>query len=470
MKRTLIGSLGKHKGAEVMIKGWVNIRRDQGKMIFLDFRDMTGLVQGVILPNATEAMEVGKKLRTEFVVEVAGKVNERPERNRKADVINGDIELEILSIGILNEAETLPFEVSESGIEIDETVRLEHRYVDLRRPRLQKNIRMRALIQKLIRDELSGQGFCEIETPLMSAPTPEGSRSYLVPSRIHRGKFYALPQSPQQYKQLLMVGGFEKYFQFAHCMRDEDTRGDRQPEFTQLDMEMSFVDSEDIMTLNENLLIKIVTELYPEKKIQEIPFPRMTYKDAMEIYGNDRPDIRDNKNNPNLLAFLWITDFPAFEPTATDNVDGTGDWTFTHNPFSKPQEKSMGDFRQKKNIGEIVTTQYDITMNGYEIGGGSIRHHHAADQKTSFEIMGYDEERIQANFGHILKALSFGAPPHGGIAWGFDRLVMLLQNEPNIREVIAFAKTGEGRDLMMSAPATMNPKQIAEIGIKMDTK
>jgi aspartyl-tRNA synthetase len=470
MKRTLIGSLSGHKGEEVTIKGWVNIRRDQGKMIFLDFRDRTGLVQGVILPNATEAMEVGKKLRTEFVVEVLGKVNERPERNRKPDVVNGDIELEILNIIILNEADTLPFDVSESGIDVDETVRLEHRYVDLRRARLQKNIRNRSRIQKLVRDELIAQDFCEIETPLMSAPTPEGSRSYLVPSRVHRGKFYALPQSPQQYKQLLMVGGFEKYFQFAHCMRDEDTRGDRQPEFTQLDMEMSFVEPEDIMNLNEQLLIKVVTELYPEKRIQQVPFPRMTYKDAMEQYGNDRPDIREDKNDPNLLAFLWVTDFPAFEPTGSDNVDGTGEWTFTHNPFSKPQEKSMADFRAKTNIGDIVTTQYDITMNGYEIGGGSIRHHNAQDQKTSFEIMGYDDERIEANFGHMLKALSFGAPPHGGIAWGFDRLVMLLENEPNIREVIAFAKTGEGRDLMMSAPAPMSPKQIAELGIKMDTK
>lgn len=467
MERTLIGSLESHIGETTTIKGWVSIRRDQGKMIFLDFRDASGTVQGVILPNANDAMEVGKKLRTEFVVAVEGKVNERPERNRKADLQNGNIELEILSITILNEAETIPFDISESGIEIDEAVRLQHRYVDLRRARLQKNIRNRFKIQQLIRNELEAKKFCEIETPLLSAPTPEGSRSYLVPSRQSKGKFYALPQSPQQYKQLLMVGGFEKYFQFARCMRDEDTRGDRQPEFTQLDMEMSFVEPEDVMQLNENLLIKVVTELYPEKKIQQVPFPRMTYKNAMEQYGNDRPDIREDKNDLNLLAFLWVTDFPAFEKTGSDNVDGTGEWTFTHNPFSKPQEKSMTDFRAKQNIADIVTTQYDITLNGYEIGGGSIRHHSAADQKTSFEIMGYTEEKIEANFGHILKALSFGAPPHGGIAWGFDRFVMLLENEPNIREVIAFAKTGEGRDLMMGAPLEANPAQIRELGIKI---
>ncbi len=470
MKRILIADLSQHKAETVTIKGWVDVRRDQGKMIFLDFRDMSGTVQGVILPNATDAMEVGKKLRTEFVVAVTGTVNERPDRNKKEGVINGDIELEILGIEILNESETLPFAIDGSGIEIDEAVRLEHRYIDLRRARLQKNIRNRFKIQKLVREELALQGFTEIETPLMSAPTPEGSRSYLVPSRLYTGKFYALPQSPQQYKQLLMVGGFERYFQFAHCMRDEDTRGDRQPEFTQLDMEMSFVEAEDVMQLNEALLIQVVTKLYPEKRIQQVPFPRMTYADAMAQYGNDRPDIREDKNDPNLLAFLWVTDFPAFEKTGDDNVDGTGEWTFTHNPFSKPQEQSMADFRNKENIGEILTTQYDITMNGFEIGGGSIRHHNAADQRTSFEIMGYDAARIDSNFGHMLKALAFGAPPHGGIAWGFDRLVMLLENEPNIREVIAFAKTGEGKDLMMGAPLLANPSQVTELGITFTKK
>ncbi len=196
----------------------------------------------------------------------------------------------------------------------------------------------------------------------------------------------------------------------------------------------------------------------------------MTYKEAMDTYGNDRPDIREDKNDPNLLAFLWVTDFPAFEKTGSDNIDGTGEWTFTHNPFSKPQEQSMDDFRNKRNIENILTTQYDITMNGYEIGGGSIRHHNAADQKTSFEIMGYDDARIESYFGHMLKALSFGAPPHGGIAWGFDRLVMLLENEPNIREVIAFAKTGEGKDLMMGAPLAANPEQVAELGITIIKK
>jgi aspartyl-tRNA synthetase len=251
-------------------------------------------------------------------------------------------------------------------------------------------------------------------------------------------------------------------------MRDEDTRGDRQPEFTQLDMEMSFVEPEDVMQLNEDLLIKTVTELYPNKKIQQVPFPRMTYKEAMEKYGNDRPDIREDKNNENLLAFLWIVDFPAFERTGSDNVDGTGEWTFTHNPFSKPQKEFEEDLINKRNVENIVTTQYDITLNGFEIGGGSIRNHDAKMQIAALEIMGYSEERIKLNFGHMIEALEFGAPPHGGIAWGFDRLVMILENEPNIREVIPFAKTGEGKDLMMNAPSAMSEKQMKELGVKIE--
>jgi aspartyl-tRNA synthetase len=269
-----------------------------------------------------------------------------------------------------------------------------------------------------------------------------------------------------------MVGGFEKYFQFAKCMRDEDTRGDRQPEFTQLDMEFSFVEEEDVMNLNEKLLIELVQKYYPEKRIQQIPFPKMSYKEAMEKYGNDRPDIREDKNDPNLLAFLWVVDFPMFERTGEDNVDGTGEWTFTHNPFSKPKDISMEDFKNKKNIGEIWTTQYDITLNGFEIGGGSIRNHDPKMLKNTFEIMGYSEEKIQSNFGHMLKALELGAPPHGGIAWGFDRFMMLMENEPNIREVIPFAKTGAGQDLMMEAPAKISEKQMSELKleIKKDIK
>jgi aspartyl-tRNA synthetase len=258
-----------------------------------------------------------------------------------------------------------------------------------------------------------------------------------------------------------MVAGFEKYFQIARCFRDEDTRGDRQPEFTQMDMEMSFVNQEDVMKVNEDLLINVVKTLFPEKKIQELPFPRMSYKEAMEKYGSDRPDIRTDKNDPNLLAFCWVVDFPFFEKTSD------GGWTFTHNPFSMPQPAHEDMLMSKEQVGEILTTQYDVVLNGFEIGGGSIRNHRAEGLKTVFEIMGFDDERIQENFGHMLKALASGAPPHGGMAWGLDRLVTLLTNEPNIREVIAFPKTGEARDLMMDAPSVLEGKQLRELGIKI---
>lgn len=463
-KRMYIKELAEKIGEEVVIQGWVNVRRDQGKMIFLDFRDFSGVVQGVILPGS-EAMETGKILREEFVVEVKGKVNPRPERNIKEGVLNGNIELEILNIEVLNESMTPPFPLDGDTRLIDESVRLKYRYLDLRNDRLKKNIVNRFKVQNFVRNFLASENFTEIETPLLSAPTLEGSRSFVVPSRIYKGSFYSLPQSPQQYKQLLMVGGFEKYFQFARCMRDEDTRGDRQPEFTQLDMEMSFVSEEEVISLNEKLLIEVVKNFYPEKRIQEIPFPRISYKEAMEKYGNDRPDIREDKDDENLLAFLWVVDFPMFEETGEDNFDGTGKWTFTHNPFSKPKEEHFGDFMNKENIGEILTTQYDITLNGLEIGGGSIRNHKSEALKNTFEIMGYPDEKIQSNFGHFLEALKFGAPPHGGIAWGFDRLMMILENEPNIRETIAFAKTGDGKDLMMDAPADISKKQKGELGL-----
>jgi len=261
-----------------------------------------------------------------------------------------------------------------------------------------------------------------------------------------------------------MVAGTERYFQIARCFRDEDTRGDRQPEFTQLDLEMSFVEREDVMKLNEALLIDIVGNLYPDKKIQEIPFPRFSYKEAIEKYGTDRPDLRKDKNDPNLLSFCWVVDFPFFEKT--DN----GSWTFTHNPFSAPKPEFMKDLMEKKNISGIITNQYDIVLNGWEIGGGSIRNHRPEALEKVFEIMGFEPERIQNNFGHMLEALSFGAPPHGGIAWGLDRLTMILENEPNIREVIAFPKTGDGKDLMMDGPSDVSKEQLEELHIKINKK
>ncbi len=458
--RTYIESLQEKIGEEVLLRGWVDIRRDHGKLIFIDMRDMTGMVQMVALPNHVEAHTAAEELRTEWVIEVKGKVNPRPEKMVKPEQ-NGMLEVEILEIKVLNKADTTPLDVRGDGRDIGEDVRLKYRYLDLRRPRMQKNIRLRHEVELFIRNFLSKEKFIEIETPLLSKSTPEGSRDYLVPSRLEQGKFYALPQSPQQYKQLLMVAGFEKYFQFARCMRDEDTRGDRQPEFTQLDMEMSFVQREDVMELNERLLIELVQKVAPHKKIQQIPFPRMTYAEAMEKYGNDKPDIRTDKNDPDLLAFCWVIDFPFFEKT------DQGGWTFTHNPFSQPMPEHMDWLMKGEKIGDILTTQYDVALNGFEIGGGSIRNHVPEALAQVLKIMGHSEEGIKANFGHMLEAFSFGAPPHGGIAWGLDRLMAILQNEPNIREVIAFAKTGEGKDLMMKSPSDVTPEQLVELGLRV---
>ncbi|MEX0931383.1 MAG: aspartate--tRNA ligase [Candidatus Paceibacterota bacterium] len=462
-ERIYIKDLKNRVGDSVCVLGLVDIRRDHGKLIFLDLRDETGKVQAVALPNHTEAQEVANKLRTEWVVEVTAQVNERPPKMVKQDEMNGSIELELLSITILNESETPAIDISTDGHEIGEESRLRYRYLDLRRARLQKNIRKRYEVTKFIRDFLDAKNFIEIETPLLTKSTPEGARDYIVPSRLDNGQFYALPQSPQQFKQLLMASGFEKYFQIARCMRDEDTRGDRQPEFTQLDMEMAFPTREEILRLNEELLIDIVKVLFPEKVIQQIPFPRLTYKEAMEKYGNDRPDLREDKKDPNLLAFCWVIDFPLFEKTDTG-------YTFSHNPFCSPKDEYVDDVMNEKNLESIISNQYDIALNGLEIGGGSIRIHNAKVQEKILAILGHSPEAIQENFGHMLEAFKTGTPPHGGIAWGFDRLLMILLNEPNIREVIAFPKTGEGRDLMLEAPSKVSATQLIELGISIDKK
>ena len=461
MERIYIKDLSAHTGEEVTIKGWVDVRRDQGKLVFFDFRDATGKVQGVILPNQKEAHEVAKDIRPEWVLEVQGKVNKRPEKNISAEKQNGDIELEILGIKILNSAETPTFEIDKDTRIVGEEIRLENRYLDLRSERMQKNIRNRHKVIKFVRDYLDKKDFIEIETPILTKSTPEGARDYVVPSRVEKGKFYALPQSPQQYKQLLMTAGMEKYFQIARCMRDEDTRGDRQPEFTQMDLEISFSSQEEVMQLNEEMLIELVQKIYPEKKIQQIPFPRISYKDAIEKYGNDRPDIREDKNDSNLLAFCWVIDFPMFEKTQE------GKWTFTHNPFSASQPAYHGALMKKEDISNILAAQYDIVLNGYEIGGGSVRNHDPEALVTVFDIMGYERNKVEENFGHMLKAFKSGTPPHAGLAWGLDRFMMILQNEESIREVIAFPKTGEGRDLMMNAPSTIDDKQLKELGIKI---
>ncbi len=461
MKRIQIKNIKDRVGEVVKLAGWVDVRRDHGKLIFIDLRDASGKVQIVATPKNAEAREVADTVRPEWVIEIEGEVKDRPENMVNPDLPFGNLEISVKEMKVLNEAKTPPFEIGTDGYEVGEEIRLKYRYLDLRRERLQKNIRMRHKAVKYIRDYLSGRGFLEIETPILTKSTPEGARDFVVPSRLQKGKFYALPQSPQQYKQLLMASGFEKYFQIAKCMRDEDTRSDRQPEFTQLDLEMSFVDAEDIMGLSENLIIGAIKELMPEKKIKEIPFPRLPYKEAMEKYGTDRPDLREDKNDPNELAFCWVVDFPFFEK------NDKGGWTFTHNPFSAPSKEYEEALMKKENIGEITATQYDLVLNGFEIAGGSIRNHRPEALKKVFEILGFNDADIEKNFGHMLSAFEYGAPPHGGIAFGLDRIVAIFENEPSIREVIAFPKTGDGRDLMMDAPSEISQEQLKELGLEI---
>ncbi len=461
MKRIYIKELANNVGQEVMISGWVDVRRDHGKLIFIDLRDMSGKVQMVALPNHTEAHALANTVRPEWVVQVNGKVNARPERMVKKDELNGAVELEILSITVLNEAQTPPIDVREDGRIIHEDIRLKYRYLDLRRPRLQNNIRMRDKIISFFREYMHKHDFVEIETPMMMKGTPEGSREYLVPSRLEPGKFYALPQSPQQFKQLCMVAGFEKYFQIARCMRDEDLRGDRQPEFTQLDYEMSFVNQEDVLSFTEPMFIELVQKLFPEKTISQIPFPRITYKESIEKYGSDKPDMRKDKNNPNELAFAWIVDFPMFEKTSDGNIQAA------HHPFCSIKDEDVEKFMKGEDLFNIRANSYDLVLNGYELSSGSIRIHKSDMQKKVFELLNVSEEEQQRKFAHMLEAFKYGAPPHGGFAPGIDRIAMILLGEPNIREVIAFPKTGEGKDLMMDAPSSVSSKQLQELGIKI---
>lgn len=462
--RFLISEASKHIGERVKVAGFVNVRRALGKILFLDLRDRSGILQLVFIPSNKEVYEKAQAIRPEWVIEVTGQVLKRPDNMINDKIGTGSVEMCVETLEVLSEAETLPFSIEEAGYDINEEIRMKYRYLDLRRERLRGNLIVRHKLLQFVRNFLERENFIEVETPILTKSTPEGARDYVVPSRIEPGKFFALPQSPQQYKQLLMVAGIEKYFQIAKCLRDEDPRGDRQPEFTQLDMEMSFVEEKDVMELNERLLISIVQNLFPEKKIQEIPFPRISYKEAMQKYKTDRPDIRKDKSDQNLLAFCWIVDFPFFEKTDDKK------WTFTHNPFSAAKKEFMADLLNKKNIENILATQYDVVLNGFEIGGGSIRNHNPQSLLKVFEIMGYKTELIKEKFGHILQAFNFGTPPHGGIAWGLDRLISILRNEPNIREVIAFPKTGDGRDLMMQAPSEIDKKQLEELHIRIKTE
>ncbi len=459
--RVYIKDLKDNIDKEIVIAGWVDTRRDQGKMVFFDMRDMTGKIQCVALPSRTEAIEKAKEIRSEWVLKITGIVNKRPDKNINSNILNGDIELEITSVEILNKAKTPPFEINENSIGVNEDVRMKYKYLDLRTERMQKNIRMRDKIITFFRKYMHDNGFIEIETPILMKGTPEGSREYVVPSRLFNGQFYVLPQSPQQFKQLSMVAGFEKYFQIARCMRDEDTRGDRQPEFTQLDYEMSFVNQEEVLEYTEKMFIELIKSVYPEKKITTIPFPRLSYAESMKKYGSDKPDLRVNKDDPNELSFVWIVDFPMFEKTDDGGIQSV------HHPFCSIREEDKEKFIKGEDVFSIRANAYDMVLNGYELSSGSIRVHEKDMQKQIFKLLKISDKEQQERFGHMLEAFTYGAPPHGGFAPGIDRIVMILQNELNIREVVAFPKTGEGKDLMMGSPAPISDKQLKELGLKL---
>ncbi|WHS39053.1 aspartate--tRNA ligase [Staphylococcus aureus] len=570
-------------GQEITLKGWVNNRRDLGGLIFVDLRDREGIVQVVFNPAfSEEALKIAETVRSEYVVEVQGTVTKRDPEAVNPKIKTGQVEVQVTNIKVINKSETPPFSINEENVNVDENIRLKYRYLDLRRQELAQTFKMRHQITRSIRQYLDDEGFFDIETPVLTKSTPEGARDYLVPSRVHDGEFYALPQSPQLFKQLLMISGFDKYYQIVKCFRDEDLRADRQPEFTQVDIEMSFVDQEDVMQMGEEMLKKVVKEV----KSVEIngAFPRMTYKEAMRRYGSDKPDTRfemelidvsqlgrdmdfkvfkDTVENdgeikaivakgaaeqytrkdmdaltefvniygakglawvkvvedgltgpigrffetenvetlltltgaeagdlvmfvadkPNVVAqslgalrvklakelglidetklnFLWVTDWPLLEYD-----EDAKRYVAAHHPFTSPKEADIAKLGTAPE--EAEANAYDIVLNGYELGGGSIRIHDGELQEKMFEVLGFTKEQAQEQFGFLLDAFKYGAPPHGGIALGLDRLVMLLTNRTNLRDTIAFPKTASATCLLTNAPGEVSDKQLEELSLRI---
>jgi aspartyl-tRNA synthetase len=571
-------------GQTVTLAGWVHRQRDHGGVTFIDLRDRSGIVQIVANPVAKpEAAQVLQDARMEWVLQVTGQVRPRPEGAENPNLPTGEIEIDVTTCEALNPSKPLPFLINKDE-DTDENVRLKYRYLDLRRERMQRNLMLRHKVTKFMRDYLDAKGFIEVETPMLFKTTPEGARDYLVPSRVHPGCFYALPQSPQQLKQLLQVAGIERYFQIARCFRDEDLRGDRQPEFTQLDIEMSFVHRDDVLEMLEGLFTEMLPAITPQKKLLSSPWPRLTYTEAVNRYGSDKPDLRfgmelndvsdifagssfmvfqntlksggvikclvvpgcaeytrkevddlttfskdqgakglatlaltaedvkgtaqkfikpeevtalqqrtgakegdlilfvadqravanktlgqlrllfrDRLNlvDKDVMAFGWVVDFPMFEWNEEDKK-----WDAAHHPFTMPKMEDLPKF--DTNPAEILSDAYDMVCNGYELASGSIRIHRRDIQLKIFQLLGLKDDDIQKKFGHILEAFEYGAPPHGGIAPGIDRLVMLLADEPNIREVIAFPKNQAARDLMADAPSEATDKQLKELHIRVE--
>lgn len=459
MTKTNISLVSGMVGQQVTLAGWVNVRRNMGKIVFFDLRDRSGIVQVVCAGDLSNGADAVHELRAEYVVSVVGTVAARkPGKGSEGDPL-ASVEIHATSLTILNAAKTPPFEIDTEERKAREELRMQYRYLDLRHRRVVRNLDLRHRVLRFIREYLSNQGFLEIETPYLSKGTPEGAREYIVPSRNYPGQFYTLPQSPQQFKQLLMVGGIERYFQFARCFRDEDTRDDRQPEFTQLDLEMSFVDVEDVLALVEDMFASMVAVVAPDKRMTQPTFMRLTYAEAMKTYGSDKPDLRKNPEDPNELAFAFVTDFPLFEYSETDKK-----LVPVHHLFTSPKDEDVPLL--SSDPAKAHAKQYDLVLNGFEIAGGSIRIHNAEIQQMIFSILKLTPDEIRERFGHMLDAFGYGAPPHGGIASGIDRLIAILAGEPNIREVIAFPKTSDGRDLMMGAPGPLPANQVRDAHIQ----
>ncbi len=450
-----------HVGQEVVLNGWVHRRRDHGKLIFIDLRDRYGMTQVVFSPkDAPQAHQVATELRAEFVIQLRGVVNPRPKNNVNPKIATGEVELIGKEVLILNPSLNPPFEIEDESL-LSEDVRLAFRYLDLRRPKMFALLKARHRLNHLMRNFLEARGFIEVETPILTKSTPEGARDYLVPSRVNSGKFFALPQSPQLFKQLLMVAGFDRYYQIAKCFRDEDLRADRQPEFTQLDLEMSFIDEEDVFALGEGLFAMLLKEL---KGIEiSVPFPRMSYKEAMARYGNDKPDLRQDPGDPNDFRFLWVVDFPLFKYDGEEKR-----WDSEHHPFTSPHPQDMA-LLDGEDLSAVRSRSYDLVLNGNEIASGSIRIHRQDLQEKIFKILRIPDEEIRARFGFLLQAFQYGAPPHGGVAFGLDRILSIFFGTESIRDIIAFPKTQKAVCPLTEAPSAVSEKQLKELSIRTVT-
>jgi len=452
-----INTLKDKVGESVVITGWIHRMRSHPNVVFMDIRDSSGVIQVAARPT-----DLPDDLSTEDLVEVTGNVVERGERFVNTDQPLGKVEIQLTGCKLVSGGPTAPFILNQSTQDIDESLRLKYRYLDLRTDRMRNNLRLRHDLMQAFRAYYNESGFIEVETPILTKGTPEGAREFIVPSRLSEGAGYVLPQSPQQFKQLLMISGIEKYYQFARCFRDEDSRKDRQPEFTQLDVEVSFMSQAEIMQTLESSVRQVIEKVAPEKKLPAGNFPVMTYDEAMSKHQSDKPDLRKNPEDPDELAFTWVIDFPMFEKD-----EQTGKLNAMHHPFTMPDIDSISDLEKPESeLLSLKTRAYDLVLNGYEIAGGSIRISDVDLQRKILQVLGVDDADIEDRFGHLLEALTYSPPPHGGFALGFDRLVAVIANEPSIREVMAFPKTGEGKDLLMGSPSELSAGALKQLGLK----